>query len=496
MCGQPYTPPTPPPRDKQTGRVYGYHRTPWNETNLHFHGLNVSPKAPSDDVVGVLLCPLSINANPGQFPSQYTYELDIPANEPPGTYWYHPHAHGESDHQLLSGLTGVIIIDTLNKSIPDTLPNRLVVVRDQGTAGEARPRWGGSPSQQHVQFLESQLGPNYYTRPGGYPYGNPDQCPPPNGHPLDAKALTVNHIPLPTDPNTVQGLPDTTIASGETDYYRLANTSSDTILDVVATVNGNPMNINVTSRDSVPLINAKGQPTWQSVPFDHIFVPPASRFEFYLTGTNPGDQIVFTTLTIDSGCWGDITLQRNLFVVNVTASKGKQIYPRVPAVVSHVRQRFSDLYNVKPVAHRTFAFTEYNDQGDFYLTEISNPKAYEKPYTMDGPPDVIVKAGTVEDWTLLDYTQETHMFHIHQIHFLVMKAKDYEFGLGQLLDTVNVPYGAFKSPGDTKGDDFVPGSVTLRMDFRDKDIVGEFPYHCHILAHEDGGMMAKIRVVP
>ena len=494
-CGQPMTPPTPPPPDPQTGRIYGYHRTPWNETNLHFHGLNVSPKAPSDDVITTLVCPMTDNLHA----NLYTYVLDIPADEPPGTYWYHPHPHGESDHQLLSGLTGVIIVDSATKSIPDELPDKVIVIRDQGSAeaaGAARPRWGGGPSQARIDWAEQQVaGPDYYHRPGGFPFQNPDQCPPPNSNPFNAKLLTVNHIPLPVNSGTLTGLPTGTIASGETDYYRFANTSSDTILDVVATVNGNPANIMVTSRDSVPLVYSGGQPTYAPVSFDHVFVPPAGRFEFYLTGTNPGDQILFTTLTIDSGCWGDITLQRNLFVVNVTAAKGKQQIVRVPRSVSPAKRRFSDLYDAKPVNHSTFAFTEYNAQGDFYITEISNPKAVEAPY-MGGPPQVVVKAGTVEDWTILNYAQETHMFHMHQIHFLVLKAKDYEFGLGQLLDTVDVPYGVFKKPGDTTGDQMIPGQVVLRMDFRDKNIIGEFPFHCHILAHEDGGMMAKIRIEP
>jgi FtsP/CotA-like multicopper oxidase with cupredoxin domain len=51
-----------------------------------------------------------------------------------------------------------------------------------------------------------------------------------------------------------------------------------------------------------------------------------------------------------------------------------------------------------------------------------------------------------------------------------------------MLDTVDVPYGVFKKPGDTTGDQMIPGAVTLRMDFRDKNIIGEFPFHCHILA--------------
>jgi FtsP/CotA-like multicopper oxidase with cupredoxin domain len=57
-----------------------------------------------------------------------------------------------------------------------------------------------------------------------------------------------------------------------------------------------------------------------------------------------------------------------------------------------------------------------------------------------------------------------------------------------LRDTVNVPYFSdrmLKFP-----------SVRLRMDFRDPNAVGTFVYHCHLLEHEDGGMMGLIRVEP
>jgi FtsP/CotA-like multicopper oxidase with cupredoxin domain len=376
------------------------------------------------------------------------------------------------------------------------LPNKVIVIRDQGLEGAARTRNGGGPSPQRIAWARQQLAKtDYFQRKGGYPFQDPDQCPAPNGNPQNVKSLTVNHIAVPDPPNTLTGLPTETIASGETDYYRFTNTSADTILDVVATVNGNPANIMVATRDAVPLVYANGRPTYQPVAFDHVFVPPASRFEFYLTGTNPGDLIVFTTLTIDSGCWGDVTLERNLFAVNVTAAQAKQQVVRLPQTVAPEQQRFSDLYDAKPVKHRTFAFTEYNAQGDFYITQLSDPKAVERPY-QGGPPSVTVKSGTVEDWTILNYTQETHMFHIHQIHFLVLQAQDYETGLGQVLDTVEVPYGVFPQPGETSGNQMIPGAVTLRMDFRDKNIIGDFVYHCHILAHEDGGMMAKIRIAP
>jgi FtsP/CotA-like multicopper oxidase with cupredoxin domain len=57
-----------------------------------------------------------------------------------------------------------------------------------------------------------------------------------------------------------------------------------------------------------------------------------------------------------------------------------------------------------------------------------------------------------------------------------------------LRDTVNVPYFTDRALSYP--------SVRLRMDFRDPNAVGTFVYHCHLLEHEDLGMMGLIRVEP
>lgn len=107
---------------------------------------------------------------------------------------------------------------------------------------------------------------------------------------------------------------------------------------------------------------------------------------------------------------------------------------------------------------------------------------------MDDPPAITTTQGSVEDWTIENRSEENHEFHMHQIHFLFrgrngqLLSKQQQ----QVLDTVNVPYWTGSGPYP---------SVTLRMDFRGPD-VGDFVYHCHILDHEDGGMMAIIRVLP
>lgn len=110
-----------------------------------------------------------------------------------------------------------------------------------------------------------------------------------------------------------------------------------------------------------------------------------------------------------------------------------------------------------------------------------------KLFNVNDPPAIVTRVGAVEDWTIENHSGETHAFHIHQIHFLVIEENGKPVSDPELHDTIAVPYwngaGAFPS-------------VKVRMDFTDPEIAGTFVYHCHILDHEDGGMMAKIRVNP
>src|SRR5581483_7609810 len=100
-------------------------------TNLHFHGLNIPPICHQDDVLHTLIQP-----NDGAF----KYHFKIPADQPPGLYWYHPHAHGWSEAQVLGGASGAIIVEGIEHAQPETagLPERLLILRDQ-LEGEKPP---------------------------------------------------------------------------------------------------------------------------------------------------------------------------------------------------------------------------------------------------------------------------------------------------------------------------------------------------------------------
>jgi FtsP/CotA-like multicopper oxidase with cupredoxin domain len=150
------------------------------------------------------------------------------------------------------------------------------------------------------------------------------------------------------------------------------------------------------------------------------------------------------------------------------------------------------------VRRRIFAFTEYqrakNSKTDFYITEISRPDAVIEPYPMHGAPASVVEVepNSVEEWTILNFTHELHDFHIHQLHFRVLESDD-KFIEGRMMDTINVPV-ALPDANWSPDDPVTPGKVRLLMRFH-QNISGEFVFHCHILSHEDKGMMGLIRVI-
>jgi FtsP/CotA-like multicopper oxidase with cupredoxin domain len=120
----------------------------------------------------------------------------------------------------------------------------------------------------------------------------------------------------------------------------------------------------------------------------------------------------------------------------------------------------------------------------FYITEEGHTP---KPFDPSNPaPDIVVQQGDIEDWTIENRSLESHAFHIHQLHFLLVDRDGAPANDSFLTDTVDVPYW------DGSSTEFP--SVKLRMDFRDPNIIGSFPYHCHILQHADGGMMGIVRV--
>ena len=159
----------------------------------------------------------------------------------------------------------------------------------------------------------------------------------------------------------------------------------------------------------------------------------------------------------------------------------------VPAKVT----RFAELASATPNAQRNIYFSEVLldptnplSPTTFFITEEGHTPTV---FTMNQAPNIVVHSGTVEDWVVENRAGEDHIFHIHQLHFQVLEVDGQAVNDPAIRDTVDIPYWNGSGPYP---------SVKVRMDFRDPNIVGTFVYHCHILEHEDGGMMGEIQVLP
>jgi FtsP/CotA-like multicopper oxidase with cupredoxin domain len=237
--------------------------------------------------------------------------------------------------------------------------------------------------------------------------------------------------------------------------------------------------------DGVPTGSQDGTRQGKLVPMTNILMPPAGRAEFIMTGPSASVKSAqLVTLGIDTGPLGDSDPPRPLIAIG-TSPLAPEPSSRMPAAAPPGPQRFEGLETAKVTARRSLYFSEDNPNQQFFITVDG---AKPTLFSATNPPAIVTTQGSVEDWTIRNQALERHEFHFHQIHFLLLARNGVPVPpeQQQYLDMVDLPYWTGSGPYP---------SVTVRMDFRGPD-VGDFVYHCHILNHEDLGMMAIIRVLP
>ena len=430
-------------------------------TNLHFHGLTVPPVCHQDDVLGTLI-------PPGARPFEYRFQ--IPPDEPPGVYWYHPHVHGFTDAQVEGGASGALIVEGIeraNKSIAG-MPERVLVIRDEPLLNPDAP----APAGQAI-VLRDPEGDILNSGTGG---GKP------------SRDLSINFVPVPFPdypPATI------TVQPNQYQLWRVVNAAAVTYIDLQILQAGTPQAMGLVSLDGVPITKNGAIPNrvlWQG----HMLVPPGGRIDFVYRTPPAGMPASLITAAVDTGPAGENDPIRPLatIVSRDDAPQSSSALPAMPIPLAAATTVW--LGDVTPVRERKLYFSEQpsdpsnpNSPTLFFLTVAGrHPKVYD-PHS---PPDIVVRQGDVEDWTIENRSRELHAFHIHQLHFLLVGWNGVRVDDTFLRDTINIPYWDGKSSGFP--------SVKLRMDFRDPNIVGTFVYHCHLLEHEDGGMMGTIRVEP
>ena len=398
-----------------------------NTTNVHFHGLNVPPLCHQDDVISTLIAPST---------TPFRYQIQIPTNEPPGLYWYHPHPHGYTTLQVNGGASGAIIVGGIEK---------------------IKPQVAGLT--ERVFFLRQQ-----FINPGSW-------VPGPNQITLNYQTSTFPSEPAPI----IQMKP------GEKQFWRVANATIQGFLTLQVLFGTTPQPLEVISLDGVPVT---GDPIVTS-----IILSPAGRAEFIVQGPPTGTTATFNTAGFSTGSVGNPNSPQVLAnIVTTTNPAGRaSVIPAAPSTTVGP-QRFTGLLAMKPTTERKLYFSEAaegtNGPVGFFLTvDGQQPKLFKATE----PPAIITKVGAVEDWTIENHSSEQHAFHMHQIHFLLLEVNGVPVPNPTLQDTFDVDFWNGKLPYP---------NIKVRMDFRDANIAGTFVFHCHVLLHEDGGMMEKIRVDP
>src|SRR5580658_4711906 len=432
-------------------------------TNLHFHGLTIPPLCHQDDV-------LKTSIQPGD--PVFEYRFRIPADEPPGLYWYHPHLHGLTKVQVLGGASGAIIVEGIERADKAVagLPERVLIIRDQDLLNPNAPPSKSEPVVPRMLYDRDGDAAN-----NGTGFGKP------------AKDLSLNFVPVPYPDYPAAAIE---MPPNERQLWRVLHASAVTYLNLAVLFDRAPQQLGIVAIDGVPTA-ANGDPKNAVLWRDHIGLPPGARVEFVVTGPSAGVRGLFVTRTVDTGRGGENDPNRAL--ANIVAAPTE---PRPHLSASPLPPPLRSLPwlgDAAPVRVRKLYFSEKledpgnpNSATEFYLTVDGQTPAPFDPHSTQ--PNIVVKQGDVEDWIIENRSTELHDFHIHQIHFLLLDWSGMPVDEPFLRDTVNVPY--------FNGRMLQYPSVRLRMDFRDPNTVGTFVYHCHLLEHEDGGMMGIIRVDP
>ena len=265
---------------------------------------------------------------------------------------------------------------------------------------------------------------------------------------------------------------------GEKQFWRIANATLQDFLQLQVQVNGAALPLEMIALDGYPLAQTRNQTT--------ILVPPAGRVEFIVQAPTSGNAI-FVTNAYSTGPTGNADVAATLATIETGTTAASSHMPEsTPPTADGVK--FRNFATQPATTQRKLYFSEEfggtNGPIQFYIT-VDGQK--QKVFEPNEQPVITTKVGAIEDWTVENRALETHAFHIHQIHFRVLEVDGKPAANTDLRDTIEIPYWDGKGPYP---------SVKLRMDFSDPSTAGTFLFHCHILLHEDLGMMHKILVTP
>jgi FtsP/CotA-like multicopper oxidase with cupredoxin domain len=372
----------------------------------------------------------------------FVYEYKISDTQPDGLYWIHPHNHIYSTQQVYRGLSSMLIVGQPDSSIAEiaTLPERTMSLQYQyltnpGTANQALAQFtgiGAAPGQQ----------------------------------------LTINGKVNST----------ITVNPGQTEVWNIAN--------MTAQANINFTLKNSSTNTSLPIVivaqDGVAYSTPVTIPAGQILnLGTGGRYSILVTASTTATQNVQLNFN-NNGKGGTFNVNMKSAGTLVTP------FPTPTTLTTTGYDAFVDLSTATVAENRTVTFS---------IDPISAGQNAEYQINAETFPNPIIfqpRLNTVEEWVLINNSDIPHPFHLHVNDVQVMSAFSpanpfLNVGSPQqwYQDVVVVP-PALTVPGTNEL--ITPGRVTIRT--KSLDYTGAFVYHCHILPHEDRGMMALVTIQP
>lgn len=513
----------------------------FNTTNMHSHGLWVNPAGNGDNVL------LSIAPN-----VRFEYEYNIPPDHPAGTFWYHPHRHGSTALQVGSGMAGAWIIRgerqptrdktgdvdvLLTPTADQAFDERIMVFQQIPYACPAEDKenmWDCKPGETGKIESYDQFGPSTWPASGRYTSVNGRVAP------VFARMQT----------GEIQRW--RMIHAGVRDTIRLQvvkRASGVPSLGEAGDPGSDEYSGQYCTREMMPfhVIAADGLTTTRAVPTRDVVLQPGYRWDGLFAFDEPGIYCIIDAAMPGPGTVNHQSRSRQLLgFVEVTgdpregadhgAYLGAQLAAAAeanitdPNVSARVAAEVADLSLASFVPHRDLSKLPKEGVGDQELTFFIDTSTEPTLFMIDGKPydphriDRTLELGAIDDWTLAsDFV--SHPFHIHVNPFQVLEILD-PFGKdvsapdavdnccngtdvygNRIVDpqfrgmsgiwkdtlmTKNVSASDVDKTLLESPDDPVPTRYTMKVRTHYRRYLGEFVLHCHILDHEDQGMMQNV----
>ncbi len=389
----------------------------FNTTNLHTHGLHVSPSGNSDNVF--------LTVEPGR---DQRYEIQLAEDHPGGTFWYHPHKHGSVAIQVGSGMAGALLVEGKIDRAPE-----LRDVREKVFVLQQIPYARGEDGVGRLEDYGA-FGPTGWEKSGRY--------------------TTINGLVQPT----------LTARPGELQRWRFIHAGlRETIMAKLVACDGawrwndgaTPLPLNEIAVDGIT--------RYRMAEKARIELQPGYRSDVLVRVEAPGSYCLIDEAT-EAGLSLFIRPEGAKLLAKLRVEGPPTDMPLPPA----------DLTAYAPFAPIEAAEVTGRRRTEFSM--VLRPKGIEfrvngKTFDPDRV-DETLKLGAVEEWTLTS-RRGSHPYHIHVNPFQIVEGAEPVW-----RDTV-----------------LVRPRQPIVMRSRYRRYTGKFVLHCHILDHEDKGMMQVIEVV-